>query len=200
MSVQQPSTHSRGGQTAHAVSSLGELVDAARAGDERAWTALVLRLEPRLRAVARRYGLSPAQVDDVLQNAWLRLFEHLGTLREPEAVGAWLMVTVRREAFRVLQARVREIVTDDPLDSHAPQADGPEADVLAAERRRVLERAMGGLSDRHRSLMVLMLVEPGLDYREVSARTGIPIGSIGPIRGRCTARMAGDTAVQALRD
>ena len=48
--------------------------------------------------------------------------------------------------------------------------------------------------------MELMLSEPPLDYRQVSARTGIPTGSIGPIRGRCCARLGKDPAVRAFRD
>jgi RNA polymerase sigma factor (sigma-70 family) len=179
---------------------LGPLVEAARAGDERAWTALVRRLEPRLRWAVGRYGLSPAQVDDVLQAAWLALLENLGALRSPDAVGAWLVVTVRREAFRVLQGHVREVVVDDPLAGREPAADGLEAQVLAGERRSALAGALRTLPDRHRRLIGLMLLEPDLEYREISARTGIPIGSIGPIRGRCVARLAGDAAVQALRD
>ena len=75
------------------------LVEAARAGDERAWTALVRRLEPGLLKAARRYGLSAAEAEDVLQTAWLRLFQHGAAIREPAAVGAWLAVIVRREAF-----------------------------------------------------------------------------------------------------
>jgi DNA-directed RNA polymerase specialized sigma24 family protein len=105
--------------------SLGEIVDAARAGDEHAWTALVRRMEPRLRRVVRRFGLSSAQTDDVLQIAWLRLFENLGALRASDAVGAWLTVTARREALLMLQGRVREIVTDDPCAGEVADASGP---------------------------------------------------------------------------
>jgi RNA polymerase sigma factor (sigma-70 family) len=180
--------------------SLPELVHAARAGDEHAWTILVRRLEPMMRSIVRRYGLSAAQVDDVLQTAWLRLFEHIGSMRAPEAVAAWLGVTVRREAFRVLQGHVREHVTDVPPVDELADEGAPETELLHAERRRVLARAIATLPARHRRLMDVLLSEPGLDYRQVSARTGIPRGSIGPIRGRCLARMADHPEVQALRD
>jgi RNA polymerase sigma factor (sigma-70 family) len=180
--------------------SLHELVHAARAGDERAWAMLVRRLEPTMRRIVRRYRLSAAQTDDVIQTAWLRLFTQIGSIRAPEMVGAWLGVTVRREAFRVLQGRVREYVTDIPPVDEIADADGPETALLRAARRDVLARAIATLPARHRLLMDVMLSEPGLDYREVSARTGIPKGSIGPIRGRCLARLADHPEVQALRD
>lgn len=176
------------------------LFGAAREGDERAWAALVRHFEPMLRGIARRSGLNAAQVDDALQVAWMRLFEHIDALREPDAVGTWLAVTVRREAFRIMQMHVRERLTDDVPADESSDKPGPEAAVFQKERRATLARAIRDLPERHSRLMQVILGEPGLDYRQVSARTGIPTGSIGPIRGRCLARMAGDPAVQELRD
>jgi len=180
--------------------SPAELLNAARAGDERAWAALVRRMEPTLRGIARRCGLSATEVEDVLQTAWMRLFENLEALRAHDAVGSWLIVTVRREAFRLLQRRVREHLTGDPPLADVPDSVLTETVVLDAEGRAALERAIATLPERHRRLMDVLLSRPDLDYGEVSARTGIPRGSIGPIRGRCLERMAGDPGVQALRD
>ena len=195
-----PSTHGRAVRPVVEGPSVAELVAAAQAGDERAWTDLVRRFEPMMRHVARRYGLSPAQVDDVLQAAWLRLFEHIGDLRAAHAAGAWLRVTVRREAFRVLQGHVRERLMDEPPGAHAAEEEGPEAQVIHSERRAVLSRAIATLPERHRLLMEVMLSEPHLPYHHISVRTGIPQGSIGPIRGRCLVRIANRPDVQALRE
>jgi RNA polymerase sigma factor (sigma-70 family) len=181
-------------------SSVAELVEAARAGDERAWAELVRRFEPMMRRVARRW-LSPAQADDVVQVAWLRFFKHIGDLRAAAAVGAWLRITVRREAFRALQGHVGELLLSEPLvDDVADQGEEPETQVLGKERHEVLARAIARLPERHRRLMDVLLTEPGLAYPQISARTGIPMGSIGPIRGRCLIRMADVAEVQALRD
>jgi DNA-directed RNA polymerase specialized sigma24 family protein len=95
---------------------------------------------------------------------------------------------------------VREYLTDDALAGEVADEPGPEEAVLSTERRTALARAIEALPERHRRLMQVILDEPGLDYREVSARTGIPTGSIGPIRGRSLRRMAADPAIQALRD
>jgi len=200
MSLQEAPSITSAPRSALCEPSLGEIVDAARAGDEHAWTALVRRMEPRLRRVVRRFGLSSAQTDDVLQIAWLRLFENLGALRASEAVGAWLTVTARREALLMLQGQVHEVVTDDPFAGEIADAPGPEAELLTSECRWVVGRAIATLPDRHRRLMDLIVREPGLDYQEVSVRTGVPVGSIGPIRGRCLVRLAEHPEVQALRD
>jgi RNA polymerase sigma factor (sigma-70 family) len=183
---------------AHQESTAADLVRAARSGDEHAWTELYHRLEPRLRREARRYRLGPAQVDDVVQTAWLRLFEHVDQLREPQAVAGWLLVVVRREAFRTLQGHVRELVTDDPLLGERAEHEGPEEQLLRAERDVALADAIGALPERHRRLMQSLLRTPDASYREVSAQVGIPVGSIGPTRGRCLTRMAGDPALRSL--
>ena len=74
---------------------------------------LVPRHDRRLRRVARSYGLSAWDVDDVVQATWLQYLEHGHALREPAALGAWLETTARRLSLRVLQRRVREQLTDD---------------------------------------------------------------------------------------
>ena len=180
--------------------SLAALVDAARGGPAPAGGGGAPG-RPRGRpGPSRRFGLSHAQADDVLQTAWLRLFQHLGALRSSDAVGAWLTVTARREAFLALQEHVREFPTDTLVADEVADLPGPDEELLDDERRAVLGRAIATLPSRHRRLMELMVREPGLDYRQVSVRTGIPLGSIGPIRGRCVLRMADHPEVQALRD
>ena len=93
---------------------LVELVAAARAGDPQAWSSLVTRFTPMLRAVARDYRLSPADVDDVVQTTWVAAFTHLAQVREPEAVSGWLCVTARRQALRTIKSRQRELTVEEP--------------------------------------------------------------------------------------
>src|SRR5690242_13011537 len=89
------------------------LVRAAASGDARAWEALVAIAGPVVRRAAAGFKLSPADVDDVAQITWLRAYDRLGTLREPEAFIGWVVVTARREALRLLQRQSPEILTDD---------------------------------------------------------------------------------------
>jgi DNA-directed RNA polymerase specialized sigma24 family protein len=96
------------------------LVTAARAGDRNAWTSLVRQLDPMLRRVVRRYGLSPTQVDDAVQQTWMRLCESIGSLRQPAAVAGWLITTARREALRLLQSPVGELLSACSAPRAAP--------------------------------------------------------------------------------
>jgi len=79
---------------------LAATVAAAAEDDQRAWDALVVRFTPMLRRVARSYRLSAQDADDVVQQCWIALLPHIGSIREPEAIGAWLVTTVRRRAVR----------------------------------------------------------------------------------------------------
>ena len=178
---------------------LEALVCAARGGDQGAWSALVARFDGRVRAIARSYRLCPADVDDVAQATWLHLLEDIGKLREPGAIGAWLATAARRTALRALQGPVREQPTADPYLGDGAESDGPDRDLLAAERSAVVSRALDTLPDRHRRLMRLLLTQQDPDYRQISTMLDMPLGSIGPIRGRCLQRLQRHPEVQALR-
>lgn len=178
---------------------LATLVDAARAGDDTAWRCLVARFERRLRDVVRSYRLSAADVDDVLQTTWLRLFSHIGEIREPAAIGGWLATTARRECLRLLQAPMREQLTDDPELGEQRDEDGPEIELLAAERHAVLNRALATLPERHRALMTLLASDAAPDYQHISQTLAMPIGSIGPIRARSIARLLRHPELHGIR-
>jgi RNA polymerase sigma factor (sigma-70 family) len=178
---------------------LATLVDAAGTGDATAWRCLVTRFEPRLREVVRAYRLGPADVDDVLQTTWLRLFTRVGQIREPDAIGAWLATTARRECLRLLQRPVRELLTADPEPSEPREQDGPETALLAAERRAALSRALATLPERQRRLMAMLASDPAVDYERISQILAMPTGSIGPTRARSLARLLGHPELQAIR-
>jgi|tagenome__1003787_1003787.scaffolds.fasta_scaffold19761551_1 RNA polymerase sigma factor (sigma-70 family) len=178
---------------------LDALVRAARAGDSAAWTRLVERFDHVVRGVARSFRLAPADVDDVAQETWLRLFRHLDSLRQPAALPGWLTTTARRISLRQLQSPVRELLTDDPRVGDQVAGERPESQLLAAERRAILAGAVATLPERHRRLITLLAADPTLAYQQISALLGMPIGSIGPIRARCLRRLAMDPQLRALR-
>jgi RNA polymerase sigma factor (sigma-70 family) len=176
------------------------IVRSARAGDPNAWAQLVQRFDRVLRRIARSYRIGPADVDDVLQATWLNLFEAIDQLREPAAIGGWLVTATRRNALRRIQMQVREQLTDDPQLGDRADDNEPERTVLARERGAALAAAVDRLPGRHRDLMNALLAEPALGYREVSERVAMPLGSIGPIRARALARLARDAQLRALGD
>jgi RNA polymerase sigma factor (sigma-70 family) len=173
--------------------ALAELTRCASGGDERAWEHLVTRFEPLLRSVLRSYRLDRSDVDDVLQTTWLRAFQHIGRLDDPGALGGWLVVTARREALRLLQRDVRELLTDAPAVLDAPDWATAEVQVLERERGCAIRAAARRLRGRQRLLVGTLLARPGLSYEEISTMLDMPIGSIGPTRDRAFTRMREDS-------
>jgi RNA polymerase sigma factor (sigma-70 family) len=169
--------------------AVAELARWAALGDERAWDNLVTHFEPMLRSVLRGFRLDRHDADDVLQTTWLRAFRHLHRLDDPRALGGWLVVTARREALRLLQRDVRELLTDSPAKLEAP--DWVTGEVLALERERgaAVRASVQRLPGRQRLLLRVLLDRPGLSYEEISALLGMPVGSIGPTRDRAFTRM-----------
>jgi len=170
------------------------LVRSAAAGDRTAWESLVDGYSGLIWAIARNHRLSAGDAADVSQTTWLRLLEHIDRLNNPTRVGAWLATTARRESLR-LQARSKRTVLvgeewdfkpDPAMAAQVPEVD---EDLLRAERDEALAAALDQLPPRCQALMRLLLVDPPPSYEEVSSALDMPIGSIGPTRGRCLEKL-----------
>ena len=182
-----------------------ELVEAAVRGERVAWDGIVERYTPLLLSVVRGYRLRDDDLRDVAQTVWLRLVEHLGSLREPRALPMWIITTAKNESVRVLKSRARtspfSSVYEDEAD--VPQAADTEdldAALLRDERRTALLAAFAELSDRDRELLTLLVADPPVPYSDISARLGMPVGSIGPTRARVLARLRGSPSLAAFDD
>ncbi|HET9081057.1 MAG TPA: sigma-70 family RNA polymerase sigma factor [Trebonia sp.] len=174
------------------------LVDAAVRGDERAWHEIVDRYSPLLASVIRGFRLTTAEAQDVAQTVWLRLVEHLGSLREPRALPMWIITTGKRECLRCVSDH-RRVVPVDPRDpswlaAPADEAE-PDAALARAERHEALLAGLAELPARQRELLLLLMADPPLSYDAISQRTGIAHGGIGPTRSRALARLRKTAAV-----
>ncbi|MGB8652212.1 MAG: sigma-70 family RNA polymerase sigma factor [Mycobacteriales bacterium] len=164
---------------------------AASSGDRRAWEELVEAYAGLVWAIIRNHRLGPGDASDVSQTTWLRLVENIGRIQDPSRVGAWLATTTRRECLRVIgqSRRVVLVANTDDYDRASPHDPGVDSALLAAERDEDVRRGLAQLSPRCQRLLELLMLDPPPTYEEVSAAMGIPIGSIGPTRGRCLTRL-----------
>lgn len=178
-----------------------EMVRAAAAGSQQAWNRLVERYLPLVIAVVRTFHLTSKDVEDISQTVWLRLVEHIGTLREPRALPGWIATTARHEAIRVQRMKMQASPVDPgaggPLDRNAETADVGDR-LLSAERHGALVAGLAELPGPQRRLLELLVADPPLSYHQISDRLSIPVGSIGPTRARALARLRTSGPIQAL--
>jgi RNA polymerase sigma factor (sigma-70 family) len=197
-------THHHVGAFIHAVGDarsdgardLERLVEAAAGGHEAAWRAIVARFVHRLGRIAQTYRLPANDVDDIVQATFVRLYENLGTLRDPRALSPWLETTARREALKRLRAGARECPLPEDIERSlqaVATVDEYADEDLAIKLRRAIDR----LPRRQRELMRLFDSPDDLSYEEISRRLAMPVGSIGPTRARALANLRDDQELLA---
>ena len=178
-----------------------DLVTRAANGDRQAWDALIDRYAPLIWSICRRHQLADADARDVGQNVWLRLVDQLAILRNPAALPGWLATTTRRECSRMLRAARAPLAAGCELDADTlpdEQAVTAEQQLLAAERHAALREALLDLPPQGQRLITLLAADPPVPYAEISARLGIPVGSIGLTRRRCLDKLRQHPAITEL--
>jgi RNA polymerase sigma factor (sigma-70 family) len=170
-----------------------------RGGDERAMAELVSLLTPILWHTARAQRLDRESAEDVVQSTWLALVRAADSISDAQAVLAWVIVTTKRESWRIAKradrVEPREFEDDDVVT--APR-DLPEERVLRSDSDGRLWQHIAQLPQRCQALLRVIAFSDRPDYAAVAKALGMPIGSIGPTRGRCLAKLrlqlAEDTA------
>ncbi|MGA8808149.1 MAG: sigma-70 family RNA polymerase sigma factor [Thermoanaerobaculia bacterium] len=130
----------------------------------------------------RRYGLSADEAEEVVQQAWLLFLEKRDLIRMARP---WLIGTVANLCKRQIGASMRRretFVSDDML------AELPDRNSDSSDDNIALRQALGSLSEEARTLCILIAIK-GYAYDEVSAITGLPLGSIGPMYIRAKSKM-----------
>ena len=184
-------------------SPTADLVLRARKGDSDAWDALVERFAPLIWSICLRYSLGRADAEDVGQYVWLRLVDHLDAVHDPAALPGWLVTTTKRECLRALRAARNQLAPGYIPDVESipdEQNVTAEHELLLAERHAALREAFARLPPSCQRLIAVLLEDPPVPYAEISARLGVPVGSIGPSRGRCVEKLRRDPAIAALID
>jgi RNA polymerase sigma factor (sigma-70 family) len=169
------------------------MVQRAARGDQRAWERLVNQYARLIWAMTRDFKLSESDAADVSQATWLRLLEHIDRLDHPARVGSWLAATARNECLRSLNARKKVVLVqdDDTLKADATSEREIDEGLLADERAADVRRALSHLPLRWQQLLQMLMADPPATYAEISDRLGLPVGSIGPTRGRCLEMLRG---------
>ena len=166
-------------------------VHRAATGDLQAWNRLIDQYSKLIWSITANFKLAESDAADVVQTTWMRLIEHIDRIEQPARVGSWLASTARNECLRHVAARKRIVLVHEDGELDSADRHGPEVDeaLLASERAQYVRDAMAHLPPQWRRLMELLMADPPASYSEISDQLGLPIGSIGPTRGRCLAKL-----------
>ena len=134
-------------------------------------------------SLARWLTGSPADGEDVMQEAAIRAFGALGNI-EGDSPRAWLLAIVRNTAFTWLRKNRPKalVVTSDPkvfelARGEADDLPSPEAAIIASVDAAAVQAALAGLPVVHREIIVMRELNE-LSYREIATVTGLPIGTV----------------------
>ncbi len=147
----------------------GEVVRRVVAGERELFELLLRRYNQRLFRVARGLVADDAEAEDVLQDGWVRAYEHLAEWRGEAALPTWLARIVTHEAFarRRRQRRFDAFAPGAEESLPAPAAEMPESSAMSTELRGVLEGAVAALAPLYRSVFLLREIE-GLSTAETA--------------------------------
>lgn len=160
-----------------------QLVGACRDGSESAWGEFVNRFGRLVYVAARRRGLNNADAEEVLQHTFEAAWVNIDQLRDSEAVRGWLLTTAVRQCWRVGRAAAKAPAL---IDSIAEPREEDVDHLQQLERQDLVRRALSLLGEPCKTLLIAIFRRGRGDrYAEVSEQLGIPVGSIGPTRGRC---------------
>jgi RNA polymerase sigma factor (sigma-70 family) len=167
-----------------------ELIEACLKGSSQAWEALLVRYQRLIYSIPLRYGLPEHDANDIFQNVSLLLWENLGRIRDRARLGAWLVITTRRECWRMLRQRRKDGGDAEALDKNLSAGTPSEDEFLALERQSQVRAAIEHLEEPCRELLTLLFyVVPRPAYSEIARSLTVPEGSIGPTRSRCLEKL-----------
>jgi len=165
------------------------LLERAKKGDEKAWNKLVEHFESLVYSIPARMGLQTEDCNDVFQMTFLALYQNMRNIHEPEALSKWLAVTASREALRLKRLgskRRGEFPEEIPLeDLLAWEERSAEETAIQSLENEKIWAAIQSLPKRCKKLLEVLFSSESSSYDEISKRTGMPIGAIGPTRARC---------------
>jgi len=154
-------------------------VEAARRGDESAFEQIFHRYQIPLFNMAQHLVGGPDEAEDVVQQAFIKAFRSLSTIREPGSLGPWLRRIVYTTSLDFLRRRKRraEYPLDERLRHPGGAAMDPERGTLVQEQQRMLQQALQQMSPRYRTYILLREFD-GLSYDEIAVTLGEPITTV----------------------
>lgn len=162
-----------------------DVLERCRRGDGAAWREVVSRYERLVYSIPRRLGLGPSEAADVAQATFAALIASLSSIDDPDRLASWLGTVARRESYKQMTASRRTVTLtdgDDPID--------PDDPFERLDRALWIHAAVHELGEPCRTLLEQLFFDRSApSYDDVAQKMMRPVGSIGPMRSSCLARL-----------
>src|SRR5271154_2354290 len=165
----------------------GSLVAKAKAGDAQAFTDLVNQYERKIYRLAKHITQNDEDAEDVLQETFLKAYEHLGNFQGNSKFYTWIVRIAVNESLMKLRKRKgdRTVPLDEPVDTGedtvvreiAVWDENPEQKYSREELRQILDEAVEGLRPAFRTVFVLRDIEE-LSTEETAEALGISVPAV----------------------
>jgi RNA polymerase sigma-70 factor (ECF subfamily) len=173
-----------------------ELISAARNGDSASFEPLIKKYQGRVFATARRYARRESEVEDIVQEVFIKAFQKLDGFRGEAPFEHWLMRVAVRTCYDFLRSHQRNRETaftelsepeSDWLDRFVVEPDNASEDAEAA--RQLIEKVLSRLSPPARLVITLLEIEEK-SVREIAEMTGwsVPLVKVRAFRARAEMR------------
>lgn len=170
------------------------LVKECLEGSELGWSALLAKYKNLIFSVPLRYGLDPEEAADIFQSVCMDLLQELPKLREPDALGGWLIQVTLHKCHRSRRQHQRNASPEEAPEKQS-SARLPDGVLEQLQEEQSLRDALFMLEPRCRTLLhALFYEDPPRPYEELAAALGLSVGSIGFIRGRCLKKLRSELA------
>jgi len=160
---------------------VGTLLERCRGGDGLAWEALIRSYQGKVYAVAYNYMRNREDARDMAQEIFIRVYRQLHTLQGGERFLPWLLRLARNACIDRLRRQKARPPTSDVRVEDGPQiaAAGPSPEEASSEeaRKRLLYRAIDGMSEKNREIILLKEIQ-GLKLEEISSMLALPLGTV----------------------
>ncbi|MGH7496513.1 MAG: sigma-70 family RNA polymerase sigma factor [bacterium] len=163
-----------------------ELIQAFRAGDDQAFTALVQKYQQHVFNLIFHHSGPAVEVEDLAQEVFLKIYAKLKNFQGRASFRTWLYrVTLNVCIDHARKKKVRRMLSLESLSEWAKArlslrntaSPSPQAEAEAGELRGQIQRALAQLPEEFRQPLILRDVE-GLEYGEIAAITGTQLGTV----------------------
>jgi RNA polymerase sigma factor (sigma-70 family) len=168
-----------------ATSTDAQLVSRCRAGDEHAWNELVERFSRYVYAIAvQAFRLAPHDAEDVFQDVFARVYEHLERLRNDEAIRPWIGQLTRRLCIDRLRAGGRE----GPVDPEDIELGEYDETLSRLDEAMTVRAGLDAVGVDCREILDRFFCRDE-SYRAIGEALDLPAGTIASRISRCLSKL-----------